>query len=280
MDFPFHRNINNLHIHSCCEETLNDLASLVKVDNTSGHLWITEAFSVKGNWDLSFWLKRASSNCLAFDYDTLKDERVDLPLIFSSKNTLPKREEISNSLPLTYKGSKSAFFLDRDGIINVDKSYVYKKEDVEFMPGVVDFIQYLQSAFDYVIVLTNQSGVGRGYYKESDVLALHQWMSEDLEKSEARIDDWYYCPYHPKGEVQEYQRDSYLRKPGAAMALRAAKDHDLDLSRCAMTGDKTSDYLKDLQLKTYLIKGNYPLDTDLPQFDSLEDLKKYLISKN
>ena len=84
-----------------------------------------------------------------FDYDTLKDERVDLPLIFSSKNTLPKREEISNSLPLTYKGSKSAFFLDRDGIINVDKSYVYKKEDVEFMPGVVDFIQYLQSAFDY-----------------------------------------------------------------------------------------------------------------------------------
>ncbi len=281
MNFSFSTQIHQLVIRSQCEVTLRQLEALITEQDIqeSGFIWITEKFSISPKWDLAFWLKRCERSVQAFLYDVDQDERENLPLFYSSEDVFPTRENILQFLPLTCRGTKTAFFLDRDGIINVDHAYVYKIEDTQFLPGIVEFIQYLQSSYDYVIVLTNQSGIGRGYYTEDDVLNLHQYMSEDLEKSEARIDAWYYCPFHPKGEVKKYHRLSYLRKPFAGMALRAAADYDLDLSRCAMVGDKVSDYLADLKLETYLIRGNYPLETDLPKFDSLEDLELFLKSK-
>ncbi len=279
MSYSFSKTVNEIHLMAYTQDLLDQWAELLASQTEiSGTLWLGDRLQYQDKWDLSFWLKRCGESAVqACEYDSKEDELKKLPLIFTPKRDLPS--ETIDVLPITHKGSKSAFFLDRDGIINTDKAYVYKVDDVEFVAGIVDFIQFLQTQYDYVIVLTNQSGVGRGYYKEEDVKALHTWMAEDLEKSEARINDWYYCPYHPKGEVEQYHRSSYLRKPNSGMALWAARDHDLDLSRCAMVGDKDSDYLVDLQLETYLIQGNYPLKLDLPKFDSLESLRSFLAEK-
>ena len=243
------------------------------------------------SWDLFFWLKRGillskgenlenqeSKNALfqACLYKEKEDLLETLGLFFTRTPKAYESMEEPTLLPLSYKGNKSAFFLDRDGIINVDKAYVFKKEDVEFMPGITSFIQFLQTKYDYVVVLTNQSGVGRGYYKEEDVQELHKWMDVELQKSEALIDRWYYCPFHPKGESEEYCRDSYLRKPGSGMGLVASQELSLDLDRCAMVGDKDSDFLVDLCLPTYLIQGNYELKSNLPQFKNLKELQNFL----
>ncbi len=283
MTYSYSIKINQLTIHANAhvnkEKLLESLQKLLS-DNSSitGSLWIGEGFKINLQWDLKYWLKRCQNTVTqAFEYDFKNDTKIPQPLVYSPNEEEPQK--VQARLPLTIKGTKSAFFLDRDGIVNTDQAYVYKVEDVEFVSGIVDFIQFLQTRYDYVIVLTNQSGVGRGYYKEEDVKVLHDWMAEDLEKSEARINDWYYCPYHPKGEVKQYHRDSYLRKPHAGMALWAAADHDLDLSRCAMVGDKDSDYLKDLQLETYLLQGNYELKSDLPKFDDLPTLRNFLSQK-
>lgn len=274
MDYRYTLKYNELTLKAQDEQHLVQISALLDSETSlEGTLWLARELKVDSGWDLNFWLKRCESGCVAFEYDMDRDEKFLLPLVYSTSD---KKSQSPCPLPITYTGSKSAFFLDRDGIVNTDQAYVYKSEDVEFVAGIVEFIQFLQTRYDYVIVLTNQSGVGRGYYEEKDVNILHDWMRDDLEKSEARINAWYYCPYHPKGEVEKYHRDSYLRKPNAGMALQAARDYDLDLSRCAMVGDKDSDYLKDLQLETFLLKGNYPLKLNLPQFQSLDELRNFL----
>jgi len=284
MSFNFSKQLNNLILMSESESLLEKLCEMIGPnpdDKICGYLWAYEDLVIDENWDLHFWLKRCSQldksikETILFEYDIKLDQKIRKPLIHTHTH-LEIAKEIHSALPITSQGQKSAFFLDRDGIINQDQAYVYKVKDVTFVTGIVEFIQFLQDQYDFVIVLTNQSGIGRGYYTEDDVHHIHQWMQEDLEKSEARIDEWYYCPYHPKGESEAYKRESYLRKPGSGMALKAAADHDLDLSRCAMVGDKDSDYLVDLQMKTFLIQGNYPLKSNHQKFKSLMDLQKFL----
>lgn len=133
---------------------------------------------------------------------------------------------------------KAAVFLDRDGTLNVEKEYLHRWEDWEWIPGAIDAIRRLNEAGFLVIVTTNQSGIARGYYTEADVLALHQRVDEDLTRHGARIDAYYYCPHHPQyGE----NRDCVCRKPEPGMLLQAAREHDIDLSRSYMIGDKAAD---------------------------------------
>lgn len=136
---------------------------------------------------------------------------------------------------------RPTLFLDRDGVVNVDHGYVYEVEKFEFMPGVVDAIKRFNARGWRVIVITNQSGIARGFYTEAQMFALHEYMTAELERMGARVDAIYHCPYHEKGEIAEYRRDSDLRKPRPGMLLQAMKDHPTDKTRSFMVGDKISD---------------------------------------
>ncbi len=142
-----------------------------------------------------------------------------------------------------------AIFLDRDGILNIDKAYVYKFGDIQWVDGIFDLIRFANSNGFLVIVLTNQSGVAQGMYQESDVIALHLQMNNFLLGMNLQVDDWFYCT--------EYESDR--RKPRPGMMIEARDKHNIDLSLSFMIGDKSTDVLEIEGPKTYLLKGNYPL---------------------
>jgi len=135
---------------------------------------------------------------------------------------------------------KRAVFIDRDGTINVEKDYLYLPSEFEFLPGVPEAIRRLNEAGYLVVVVSNQSGVARGYYTEEDVLHLHRHIASLLEQSGARVDAWYYCPHHPSGRGS-YALPCRCRKPLPGMLLEAARRHDIDLESSIMIGDKAVD---------------------------------------
>lgn len=134
-----------------------------------------------------------------------------------------------------------AVFLDRDGTINKEVNYLYRPEDFVFIPGAVEAIKTFRRLGYKVIVITNQAGVARGYYKEEDVKALHQFLDNLLADEGTRIDAYYYCPHHPDGIVEEYKGECSCRKPKTGMIIHATKDFDIDLSNSIIIGDKEID---------------------------------------
>jgi len=138
---------------------------------------------------------------------------------------------------------RRAAFLDRDGVINVDTGYLYRWEDFQFMPGVIETLGQLHRAGYLLVVITNQSGIARGYYSEADFQALTQQMQTYLAEQGCPIAAVYYCPHlpSPSGQVQPFNTDCHCRKPKPGMLLRAAADLDLDLNASFMVGDKLSD---------------------------------------
>lgn len=134
-----------------------------------------------------------------------------------------------------------ALFIDRDGVINVDNNYVYKIEDFHFMEGVFEALNFFQSKGYLLIVVTNQAGIGRGYFTELDFNILTSWMLKQLEYQGIFISYVYYCPYHPLYGLGEYKKNSFYRKPNPGMIFKAQIDFNLDLKRCILIGDKESD---------------------------------------
>lgn len=134
-----------------------------------------------------------------------------------------------------------AIFLDRDGTINVEKNYLYKIEDFEFLPGVVEALKRLQNAGFLLIVITNQSGIGRGYYSEKDFTLLNDWMVSTLKGLSITINAVYYCPHLPDAKILKYRKDCECRKPKLGMYYQAINDLELDLSKCYAIGDKIRD---------------------------------------
>ena len=137
--------------------------------------------------------------------------------------------------------SVAAAFLDRDGVINVDSGYVGRWEDFEYLPEAIEGMKQLQSAGFKLLVVTNQSGIARGYYSEDDFLALTKAMTADLSAKGVTLAAVYYCPYLEDADLEPYRVASDLRKPEPGMLLKAAQEHDIDLSRSIMVGDKVSD---------------------------------------
>ena len=137
--------------------------------------------------------------------------------------------------------SKPAIFFDRDGVLNVDVGYLYKIEDFQWIDGAIQAIKYFNDKGYYVFVITNQSGVARGYYKEEDIRKLHQWMKKELAKYGAHIDEFFYCPHHIKGIVPEYSFDCECRKPKIGMIKQALEKYDIHLDGSLLIGDKESD---------------------------------------
>lgn len=136
---------------------------------------------------------------------------------------------------------RRALFLDRDGVINEDYGYVHRWEDFTFVRGAPAVIARANQAGWAVIVVTNQSGVARGYFDEAAVRALHIRMCEELREWNAAIDAIYFCPYLPGGSISAYARESADRKPRPGMLLRAAREHDLKLTMSVLIGDKPTD---------------------------------------
>lgn len=139
-----------------------------------------------------------------------------------------------------------AVFLDRDGTINVDKGFVNRIEDFEFMDGAIEAIQLLNRNDFKVIVVSNQSGIARGYYTEKDLWRLQRFINEELGKHGAQIDAFYYCPHHPQAKVNKYRADCGCRKPKAGLLERAIEDLDVNASRSYLIGDS----LKDIEAAT------------------------------
>ena len=135
-----------------------------------------------------------------------------------------------------------AALLDRDGVLNVDRGYTHRPEDLAFMPGAVEAVRRLNRAGRRVIVVTNQAGVARGLYDEAAVNRFHAAMGAALEAEGARIDAFYYCPYHPEAVVAAYRHaDHPDRKPNPGMVLRALSDFDVALQDAFLIGDRDSD---------------------------------------
>ena len=131
--------------------------------------------------------------------------------------------------------------LDRDGVLNVDKAYLYKPEAVEWVEDSLKAIAWLNRKGIKVAVVTNQSGVARGYFSESDVIKLHIWMQEEVQKAGGIISAFYYCPHLPGAPVKEYDRDCNCRKPKPGMILQALHDFGVKPENAFMAGDSPRD---------------------------------------
>ncbi|MBQ4864429.1 D-glycero-beta-D-manno-heptose 1,7-bisphosphate 7-phosphatase [Pseudoalteromonas sp. MMG013] len=137
--------------------------------------------------------------------------------------------------------SQKAIFLDRDGVINVDHAYVHKREDFQFIEGVFEACQYFIAQGYIIVVVTNQSGIGRGYYTEAQFNVLSQWMCEEFAKRDVAISKVYFCPHHPSKAEPEYLVDCQCRKPRAGMLMQAINEFDIKVENSVMVGDKVSD---------------------------------------
>lgn len=135
-------------------------------------------------------------------------------------------------------GNRPAVFLDRDGTLNVEKNYLYRPDDWEWIPGSVEAIRQINEMGWLAIVVTNQAGIARGFYSEADVGRLHFHVDGLLAAAGARIDAYYICPHHPDFGTQ---RNCDCRKPQPGMLLHAAKEFSIDLAGSYMVGDKESD---------------------------------------
>lgn len=134
-----------------------------------------------------------------------------------------------------------AIFLDRDGTINVEKNYLHCIEDFEFIPGVIEALKIFQDLGYCLIIVTNQSGIARGYYTEEDFEHLTLWMVKQLEKQGIIITAVYYCPHHPRGSVKEFIQECDCRKPKTGMFQKAAREHAISLKDSYAVGDKIRD---------------------------------------
>lgn len=131
--------------------------------------------------------------------------------------------------------------LDRDGTLIEEVGYLDRLDRIRLFPYSVDAVRLLNRAGYKVIVVTNQAGVARGYFDEPFVHETHGAITSMLAAGGATIDAFYHCPHHPDGEVESYRADCDCRKPGPGMIRRAAAEHDLDLSRSFVVGDRSSD---------------------------------------
>lgn len=136
---------------------------------------------------------------------------------------------------------RGAIFLDRDGTINEDRGYIFRASEFEFIPGAIEAIRMLKEAGYLVIVVTNQAGIARGLYDETDVHELHRHLDRELARHGAVIDAYYYCPHHPDQGRAPYLRECACRKPLPGMILQAADDFSVDLEISFLVGDKHSD---------------------------------------
>ena len=172
-----------------------------------------------------------------------------------------------------------ALFLDRDGVINQEINYLHRIEDFEFIDGVFATCQYFQEKGYGLFVVTNQAGIGRGYYTEQQFHRLNDWMIEQFAARGVWICQTYFSPYHPTAGIGMYRCDHVDRKPNPGMLLRARADWGVDLARSLLVGDKESDILAGINAgvgMTALVRSGHTIEEGSTQasivIDSIAEL--------
>lgn len=134
-----------------------------------------------------------------------------------------------------------ALFLDRDGVINIDHGYVHTEDNFEFVDGIFELCKTATDLGYLIFVITNQAGIGRGYYTEDQFDDISSWMRGVFKSRGIEINKVYYCPYHPEHGVGEYKKHSECRKPEPGMILQAKQEFNIDLENSILVGDNESD---------------------------------------
>lgn len=177
---------------------------------------------------------------------------------------------------------KRALFLDRDGVVNVDHGYVHTIERFDFVEGIFELCRAAVRRGHLPVVVTNQAGIGRGYYGEAEFETLTRWMRERFEAQGAPIAAVYHCPYHPEHGVGAYRVDSFDRKPQPGMLLRARDELGVALEASMMVGDTASDMLAarraGVPVRCLLVDPQHPgaapsHDPDPPQTHTVSTLR-------
>lgn len=141
------------------------------------------------------------------------------------------------------EGKNPAIFLDRDGTIIVDKGYLHQKDDIEYLDGAVDAMRQLSEMGFLLVIITNQSGIARGYFSESEFVELDHWMCDDLRRQGVGISRTYYCPHCVEGIVPEYVKECGCRKPKTGLFWKAARELGIDMERSFSVGDRMRDLM-------------------------------------
>ncbi len=158
-----------------------------------------------------------------------------------------------------------AVFLDRDGVINVDKHYVHTIDEFEFIEHAVDAMRLMKQKGYELIVVTNQAGIAKGLYTEQEFLDFTQWFDWSLIDQGVQLDDILYCPHHIDAVVEKYKCDCDCRKPKPGMILDAAKTHNIDLAKSYLVGDRVSDILAGIAAgipNNYLVRSGKTLTAE------------------
>ncbi|MCX7748467.1 MAG: HAD family hydrolase [Clostridia bacterium] len=179
-----------------------------------------------------------------------------------------------------------AVFLDRDGTINIEKNYLYKIEEFEFIKNVPQAIKLLNENGFKVIVITNQSGIARGYYNEEDVKKLHKHIDDQLNQYDAFIDAYYYCPHHPKYGKEPYRMDCICRKPKTGLIKMALQEFSLEKECSWFVGDRESDIragrkagLKTVLLNSICTTGESSFNADFCVEDLICAVKRCILRR-
>lgn len=139
--------------------------------------------------------------------------------------------------------TRKALFLDRDGVVNIDTGYLHQPDECVFVEDIFELVSAANHAGYLVVLVTNQAGIGRGYFTLAQFQAFTDWMLGEFQSRGARIDRVYYCPHHPEFGLGEYRQACACRKPQPGMFQQARADFDLDMEGSLMIGDKPSDLL-------------------------------------
>jgi D-glycero-D-manno-heptose 1,7-bisphosphate phosphatase len=168
-----------------------------------------------------------------------------------------------------------ALFLDRDGVINKEKNYLYKIKDFEFIDGVFKTCRYFQDLGYLIIVITNQAGIGRGKYSKNDFIILTDWMLQEFENQGIKISKVYHCPHHPA-----FNGECKCRKPKPKMIFDAQNEFDIDLKESILIGDKNSDIKAGINAQigqNYLITTGHEIEYNKYSVQILNNLQDLII---
>jgi len=172
--------------------------------------------------------------------------------------------------------SIKTIFLDRDGVINKEVNYLYEIEEFEFIDGIFETCRYLLNLDYELIIITNQSGISKGYYSENDFQKINKWMLEEFKKNGVTISDVFHCPHSPEDNC-------LCRKPLPGMILHAQKKHKIDLAKSWLVGDKETDIIaanKSGIVQTILVRSGHKIDESSSSanyiIDSIKDLREII----
>jgi D-glycero-D-manno-heptose 1,7-bisphosphate phosphatase len=176
---------------------------------------------------------------------------------------------------------KGAVFMDRDGTISEEVGYLSELDQLCLISKSAEAIRLINESGLMAIVITNQSGVARGYFTEEMVNRIHEKMKELLEKQDVHLDGIYYCPHHPEGVIEYYRKTCNCRKPAVGLLEKASKDHDINLAASYIVGDKLIDIelASKVGAKGILVLTGYGKD-ELKKINDVPEIKPAYVADN